>query len=540
MNKSIKMKDVEDFIQGRFGDGLGDIKVLRGRSLNEICMIDGIPFFWFYKRYLLEHVLPRPLNVFEDLTRGRKLSLFQKSRLSISSYVLKKYLLFQEQRKIQTAAKKKQYSGSRKALFLTYPDHLRKEKKLYRIQGIIDCFNRDKMLEPLPLFATQLSSSKKISPRLCTLYQYCDEEIMRKAVRQADVLAKRWLELDKNSLDLAMSLEGINLRPYLSPVLSLFMSREFLSIALMYYETCKKIIKKENAAITFISGQNGMFERCMAAASKTQGIPCILLPHGFAIGNLPARDVLDNMYIAVFSKTTASLFIDSGVPKQQIRITGPAMYDDIINYKNIGDYGKKKITEFKKNNGAEKNILLLTQPLIEDNFMSPENYFRMVQRVLREMTSISDARIIVKLHPREKGIKKYEKIAEKIEKKTGSKRISIRQKGELNLLYDLLSMADLVVNFYSTTCVLEASILNVPSITFPFNGKANNKYGSFDPSLYVWKMKDIKPAIEQLLDEPALLREKRQEMVQEFCTFMDGKSSERVVQWAYERINKNF
>ncbi len=551
------MQNFEDFIQGRFGDGLGSRILADGKSLNELFVVEGIPLFWFYKRYLLKHVLPRPLNSFKSLAAGRKLSLFQKSMLSASSYALKKYFLIRELRKTRAAVENSQYSSSRKAIFLTYPDHLREENKLYRIQGIIDCFNRDKILEPFPLFVTQLSSSETISPDLRALHQYCDQEIISQAARQADILARRWLQLDKKKLDEAMSLEGVSLRPYLSPALSLFMSREFLSVILMYYGSCKKAIEKENAAIAFISGQNGLAERCLAAASKAQGIPCMLLPHGYAIGNMPARDVLDNMYIPVFNKTTASSFIASGVPERQIMVTGPAMYDNIAAYRKNRFPGKSKSfgkdkpvensisgnnklwnSEQGNNKLESKNILILTQPLIEDNFMSPDGYFSMIESVLAEIASIPEASISIKLHPREKRIARYKALAERMDTSMGASKISILQTGELNLLYSLLAKAKVVVNFYATAGILEASILDVPSITFPYDKKKSAKYGAFDPSLYVWEKESLRPAIEKLLKNPALLRRKRQEMVKEFCTFTDGKSSERVVQWAYEILNK--
>ncbi len=523
------MDGVEDFIQGRFGESLSKVKLPGGKSMDEMFVIEGIPLFWFYKRYFLSHVLSPPLNTFKELFTAEKLTLYRKTRLGAGSFFLRKYLFFREYRKMRAAHKKNNSTLGRKALFLTYPHHLREGNKLYRLQGIIDILSKDGLLEPFPLFVAQLSSSAKTAPRFHTVYQYCDEEIKAKAERQAEQAADRWKKLKQTGLSGAVSFKSVSLWPYLGPAFSLFMSRELLFITLNYYETFKKIIEKEKVAVTFISGQNGIFERCLAAASRTRGIPCILLPHGFAIGNLPASDVLENMYIPVFNQTTASHFIDSGIPPQQIRVTGPAVYDNIINHR------QNTFRVSATNEERQKNLLLLTQPLTEDNFMSQKEYFLMVEAVVREMSSLPDAKIIIKLHPREKGMKSYEKIAKKIDQK----KISIYQEGEFNLLYGLLSTADVVVNFYSTAGVLEASILDVPSVTFPFNGKKNNKYGDFDPSLYALDIKELKPAIRRLLDNPALLREKRKKMVQEFCTFTDGKSSERVVQWAYELLKNS-
>lgn len=166
--------------------------------------------------------------------------------------------------------------------------------------------------------------------------------------------------------------------------------------------------------------------------------------------------------------------------------------------------------------------------------MSEEGFFKMVETVVTEIVKIDEVRLAIKLHPRERGLEKYRKIIRHIGE-NGS-RISVYQRGETDLLYSLLEQADVMVNFYSTAGVLEASILDVHSITFPFDGQKNNKYGDFDPSLYVWEVESLKPAIEQLLHDPALLLEKRRKMVRKFCSVVDGKASERVAQWAYELL----
>jgi glycosyltransferase involved in cell wall biosynthesis len=274
----------------------------------------------------------------------------------------------------------------------------------------------------------------------------------------------------------------------------------------------------------------------MAAAARTKGIPCLLVPHGYALKNLPAEDILDNMYLPLFDQTTKKVFVASGVPARQVRVTGPAMYDAIVKYKRRRSKRRSAITS--------KNILLLTQPLVEDNLMAEDQFFKLVETIVKEMMKIAGATIVIKLHPRERGWQRYQKIIKHLQKKTGGEaegnKIFLYQRGESDLLYRLLKQADAVVNFYATAGVLEASILDVPAITFPFDGQKSNKYGDFDPSLYVWTIEAFKPALEQLLQNPALLREKRRKMVQKFCSAVDGKASQRIVQWAYELLSSNY
>ncbi len=564
------MENIGNFLQGRSIPGFSSKRVFNdGKSFDELFEIEGIPLFWFYKRYLLPHTLPRLLNTDDALRKMKKLSPLQKARLQISSQVLQKYILFNELRKIRKYRPKVGYTPPRKALFLTYFSHRGSDNRLYRIQGIIDQLHKDKRIEPFPLFVAPLSGSlpARDCSTLTTIYQYADEAIFQTAKQKAKNFSEKWKKIDVAVLHTALTLDAAaldtaantvadtagatagdtapkgkrQLWPYLRYAFSLFMSAEFLSLILLYYELSKKVIEQEHVAVVFISGQNGLFERCMAAAARTKGIPCLLVPHGYAIKNLPPGDILDNMYLPVFDQDTEKFFVKGGVPANHVRVTGPAMYDNIVKYKQARTYRQKKTKV--ENKTPAKNILLLTQPLVEDNFMSEKAYFEMVERVLRELYGITETAVAIKLHPRERGRGKYLRIIERIqgerivERTSGEGgRISIHQQGEIDLLYQLLEKADVVVNFYATAGVLEASILDVPSLTFPFDGQKSNKYGAFDPSLYVWKIESLKPAIERLFSNPALLREKRRKMVRQFCSVVDGKASRRVAQWAYELL----
>jgi len=517
--------DVGDFISGKFKTAVNTVKLPSGKTLDEICSIDGIPFFWFYKRYLLKHVLPQPINVYKEISSSKGISFFRQMQLAASSFAMRKYLFFRAQKKVQRTPKKKEYTQTPKALFLTYPNHLMRDGQLCRIQGVVDELQKDKILEPFPFFVNQLSSFTHLPQNFANIYQYCDKEVIVKARTLSRKLATEWKQFGPSFTPVPLHgifpFQGIDLWNYFSPVFSLFMSDEFLFIACMYYEACKKMIEKENVTIAFISGQTGLFERSIAAASKTLGIPCILIPHGFMMGNLPSRDVLDNMYLPVFNRTTASVFLNSGVSKKNIRVTGPATYDCILKY--------------KKNEAKRNTLLLLTQPLIEDNMMNKKDYFSMLAEVLQELINIPDVQIRIKLHQREKTIKKYRALISGFHQK----RIVIYQNGGANLLYELLAQSKVVINFNATAGVLEASILDIPSITYPFNKRKSHKYGSFDPSLYVLEKEFLRPSVEKMLSNPKVLQKERRRMVKEYCTFIDGKSSQRVANWAYELVKIN-
>ncbi len=506
-----------------------------GKGFNDIFTIDGLPLFWFYKRYFLKHVLPHPLNTYAEAESGRKINFFRNLYLHASAMAVRKYILSNEIRKIKSSGRtaapsqdntKKEPTASKKALFLTYFDHIQEGKSVYRIQGIIDELQKDKILEPFILFVAQLSAKAKVVEEqsgLKTLYQYYDPSLDFKAKEKADLLFQKWKKLNPADLSRSMALPERQWWPYLSPAFSLFMSREFLYLIILYYELCKKVIEREQIAILILATQSGLLDRCMIAASKTTGIPCMMVPHGFATKHLTADNIFDNMYFPLFNQTTRNLFIQRGVSADHIRVTGPAIYDNIIKYKNKG---KKPI--------STKNILLLTQPLIEDNQIAAGEYFNLIKRMVARILCLEGVSLTIKLHPREKGIGQYQKLAESF----AAARISIQQQGNNDLLYSLLEEADLVINFNATAAILEASILDKPAITFSWNKERSPNYGDFDPSIYVWDLESLNPTIEKVLSAPSLLRQKRQALVKEFCSVVDGKASERIAHWCYEIINK--
>tara|TARA_Y100000310_G_scaffold345402_1_gene464557 strand:+ start:65789 stop:67351 length:1563 start_codon:yes stop_codon:yes gene_type:complete len=517
------MINFEDFIQSNKIEGFSSKKIFNGESFDDIFLIDNIPLFWFYKRYMLNHVLPKPINTYQDLLNKRKISFVKKAKTNLLSSCMAKYLFYREKKKIdkytkKSAAKNGADVNTPKALLLTYASHILEGNKFYRIQSIIDVLQKDAIIEPFPLVVNQISSNVTIPSDLTNIYQYCHLDIIEESKARAKGIADKWKNLNLSGKP-PIYFEGVDLSSYLYPAISFFMSKEFLFTIVVYYEIFKRIIKDKNIKVVFITGQNGIFERCLAAAAWHEKMPCMLVPHGFAIGNTPSQDILENIHVPVFNSTTAAQFIEAGVSKDQIKVTGPSCYDDIVKYK-VG-------------NSNDKNILLTTQPLIEDNFMTEDGYFNMVEYILKELLVIPDIRIIIKLHPREKDVKKYEEIAEKL----GRNRITIKQKGKLNLLYELMIKSKLVINFYSTACVLEASILDIPSITYPYDGKRNFKYGEFDPSIYVKDGNSLREAVNKILENPEILKEKRSQMVKEYCTIVDGKSSQRIVNWAYDLTN---
>ena len=105
----------------------------------------------------------------------------------------------------------------------------------------------------------------------------------------------------------------------------------------------------------------------------------------------------------------------------------------------------------------------------------------------------------------------------------------------------LLSKCNLLINFYGSSTVLEASILDKPSITIDFPNFTQDYYQEYDPSLRISFREEetlkIKEAIEGMLENPYLHKEKRERLVKEWCFSVDGRAHERATD-LIESLNK--
>lgn len=497
----MKLQEINEFMRD------WSQKKIKGVSFDDLFQIDGVPLWWFYKRFFVAHVMPPQINPFDKLLENKVLNLVEKIRFLFMSGIMRRYLLLNETRKISSG---KVGSAGKKVLFLTYTNHLLANNKLFRIQGVVDQIDIDKKLQSFVLFVDPLSSrNKQIPPN--NIYKYCDKDIRKKAKRISKDLNKRWRSLKFKKEMLVF--KGKSLWPYFKYSFNFFMSEEFLFVLAMYYEAFKKILVKENINSFVIAAHNGLFEKCLLAAGKTIGVKSVLIQHG--IGEGDAKIELFNTKVAAFGEYSKKKIIKAGVNKKDVIVTGPVIYEGIEKY--IG----------KKRKKGRRKILLLTQPLIEDNHLSIEKYFEYISIMLRDMKKVS-ADLVIKLHPREIHIEKYRELLRSMNYKA-----KVMQQGGQNLLYDLIFDSDVIVNYYGTAAILEASILDKPSITVDLPKLKQSYYGDLDPSLRIEYGKDLEKPINDFLKNPGKLRGKRQKLIKRFCYKLDGKVSERIAKIIY-------
>ena len=481
----------------------------QSNGFDRVLNIEGIPLWWFYRRYFTSHVMPGRINPFKFMEKNIPLSIKDKAKYSLNAKLLEKYLNFNENRKIRYFKPKNEYSAEEKILFLTYTNHLI-DGELFRFQRMIDKLKRDGKYKDLVLFADPLSSSgyKRLAGR-STFYEYYDDNISIQAKFDAELWFKQWKMIDEKIKREIFMINGKSLWPYLKYPFSFYFSEEFFYFLSLYYRISKKIIEQENIKAIVVSSQSGFFEKCMLAAALKKNIQVFQIQHGMGSG------MLENTYATkrlVFSEFHKQELIGSGVSEEDIIITGPIVFDEIADFKSAG---------------KEKNILIAASPYVEGNVISKEEHFSKINMLV---DALKDFKVIIKLHPREKHFNDY------------PSKVKVLKDISRKEFYQLISECSVFINFGSTAA-FEAIIMDKPVITIDIAGIMNSPLKEvvctllFDSqaSINLDRMDGIKEIIVKAIDDVELALE-RKKFVEKYCYKLDGKASERGVEAIYDLI----
>ena len=114
--------------------------------------IESIPLWWFYRRLIVRHVLPKQLNTYSSLYQDKPLTITEEWKYTFVSKFLPFYFLQRERHKISWIQKHSVFQPEKiqkdslnkdkddlkkKVLFLTYSNHLSPENTLFRLENVI-------------------------------------------------------------------------------------------------------------------------------------------------------------------------------------------------------------------------------------------------------------------------------------------------------------------------------------------------------------------------------------------------------------------
>lgn len=487
-----------------------NLKEIGEKKFDDIFQVEGTPLWWFYSRFITVHVLPKQFNLQQKMVLQKDFFL-PKIYYACLSLVFRKYFYYNERTKQAWSLKKN--SAGKKVLFLTYLNHYdHKTGKIYRIQKMIDILNKDNKIAPLVLYTDLLSRKASLNlKRFYTIYGAVDRNDLDAARINAEMLSRQWKKLNKEMLF------GKGWSP-IRPVMDFFFSFESMYNLFVYYQTCKRIIAEQEIKAIVLTSRNGFFEKCMIAAAQQTKTPLIISQHGLGLGAFDPETPPGVKHV-VFSALFKQRLLELGVLEEDIAVTGPLIFDDIVPF-------------MKCQSAKKRKIVLITEPFVEENRFTKETYFRLIGNLLGALQG-KYSELVIKLHPREKTKRDYELLIER--KKVPNVAVVDTIGG--SCLYSILSDASLVINFLSTVA-LEAMIMDKPILTIdPCFGTAPKPEDSpYVGGVMVNIDGDILKAVAEALEDNADWKRKRKEVVSKFCHKVDGKANERAVKVVYGLI----
>src|SRR3989344_1357068 len=531
MTEDSKMNDIDFFLKSWSGK-----KTIKGQSFDELFEIEGIPLWWFLKRFFVAHVMPTQINAFQQMHNHEDLTVKDNLKNYMSSKILTRYISINEQHKIKHYGKNvtnTDTSNQEKALFITYSNHINNDNSVFRLQGVLDALQKDGRIKELVLFSEPLSKRRhKTATPYSHIYRYYDEAASAKAKECAEELSKKWRSLNDKDKYSMLSLRGTSLWPYLKHSFNLFMSKEFLYVLILQYEILKKIILQEEIKVIVLTSMNGLLDKCAMAAAKQFQTSCLIIQHGtgkFYDGQLANHEPIGNSKLLVFSDFYKKQFVDSGVAEDNVIVVGPVVLDEVVDELLTASAGLEDAQK------KEKTILFATSPLVEDNLISKDAYFGRMAKILSDLKKI-DGSVILKLHPREKHAGMYRKIMQDL----GFKDIIILQNTTRKEFYGLMRGCVSFLNL-GWTAAMEAIIFDKPVVTIDIQDNDKDYIQRLkatfiedsNATLRVRHEENITEAVERSFLDEALFKQRRKEFVRKYFHTVDGKAHQRVVECVY-------
>jgi hypothetical protein len=491
-----KYTEIEELMTSWFSKPAG------GRSFNDRFSFEGYPLGWFYEKLFFPEILPKPLNPHGFLKNGKHFGTIDKARFSATLFALRKGIMFNEMMKM------KRVSGTTQkgeVLFLSYTNYVLKDDILHRIQEVVDIVEK-----PFVLLADPLSH--QVSRKCYSfpfVYDYVDETIIRRVKNVSSQLYDSLQNVPENDKEDMFTISSGSIWQEMKYLYDFYFSREMLFFFVLYYELFKKIIIAEGICAAVLTSSNSLVERCCIAAARTCGVSSVIIQHGAGLANRKLTDICDSRF-AVFGFYYKERLVNYGIAPQNVTVVGPLIYN--------------KITPFVAIKNTREKILITTQPLVEVDLIEKQYYFK-------HMTTLFDALarlnmpVVVKLHPREKYVDDYEKIVSRYN------HVTLSTTHNVDHLYTLMTTAAVMINFYGSSTVVEAAILDVPTITLQLPGMSQQFYRGYDPTLRLTfedGMDVLVSSVKEMIANASVLRDKRRILVEHWCYKIDGKAAQRV------------
>ncbi|HLC52799.1 MAG TPA: UDP-N-acetylglucosamine 2-epimerase [Candidatus Nanoarchaeia archaeon] len=496
-------------------------KKIVDRLFDQDFNLEGVPLSWFYRPIIYSNLLPSLFPSVDEIRNGKK----RKPGI-IRLLFMKEYLWYVSWRKRNRIDKKNNISSSEdqsnsKAMFLAFTNQIyfNKEEKIPKLEQVIDKINSEGILKPIIITVDPFS---KYSPKILkncknTLYDYNSKNVIDRADNISKGFSSRWKRIDRLNKEKMLTSNSKSYWGLSETIFNFLYSQEFIFSTIYHYKLLCEAMSKNNIKVLILTSQNNIIEKCALAAAKKKGIPVLIIQHGIGLGTFKTVDLISSEKFAVWGGCFGRSLKSLGLSDSAITITGNLAFDG---------FNSNEITFLD-------HIFIATSCYIEDRFISKKDYFKTFSKVINDLVKLSNKKIIIKTHPRERNIKEYQKIITSF----NNPNILLITKTDRDEYKKLLLHSSIILTFGSTIC-LEAVALNKRTIVIdPFSGDSpltliKPHIGSIP---FVSWQDDIYLAVKNLLKEKI----DQQENVGDLLYRIDGNAYVRVVDEIYKLANQS-
>ena len=425
----IEKNTINDFIRS-FNE-----RVIGDKTVGEIINYKGHPIWWFVGIGFTYDTLP---NLFDN--RNTILTKIKNRKKPASKRKTKKLL-----RKLRWNERLKnlylKFTGWRfviseeSVIFISPTTFLKNKNEDY----ILDKFNDIQNALSANGIKTDIISTDPLSKKFSfKIEDYPNVTNTFKKTKKIKKAAKELaINYKKVKKQLQLSAQDKIIFNMMEAAFDFYFSKEIIGIILTHYEYYRQIMSKYKTKLFVIEEASDIRTRALIAAGKDSNTPVLHIYHG--LGNETDKLAYSpNLVKSIPGRYACGPLSEMGFKKEQIYLTGPTFMDEINKVQSQdGDY-----------------ILFLTQTMVEDGFVSEKNY---INKMTEAITSMKDNKIVIKMHPREIGRKRYIKILKKLKVK------DYKVIGNEGNLYDLISKCKMVVA-YGSTAIIEAIAIGKPVI----------------------------------------------------------------------------
>lgn len=498
------------------------------RKFDKLFQIDRIPLWYFLEPLINSAYLPKPFKarweIEEDIKINRLPSSFDDLKNNLSAFALKKGLIINEKIKFlisRFGKKNLKEIGKGDVLFVALTDQVSEKDGRLEFSDfgrIINSLKKGEKASPLVLVCDSISKNSLFRLRRydSLLYDHITPEITKESKQLSNELNEKWMTLDEELKVKLFISEGKNYWKFFKNNMDFLFSNELLFTLVKYYLIFKKILKRYDVKVVYLTSLTGFYELSALGAVYKLSRRVVYSSHGYT--GIPAGKwkFAKTIVFAASGAEEKRNFLKGGIKKENIFITGSPFYDEIARYR------------LKKAQKAEKKTIgLLTTALVESKFMEKRRYFELIHETLAQIGSIEEiGKVIIKLHPAEKYRSEYESIA----KSLNLRNVEITQGTTKAELYSVIINSDLLIGFGSTA-LLEGLMIGKDVIHLDMFLENPELYTFRRATSCIDKIENLAGLIKKVLSDKGTknaLKKRREYYLRESFFKIDGRAYERI------------